>query len=159
MKRFTFVLSFLLVMALPFTAAAGAKKAPATASQAASITIPALVVDVVNPQGRVDSPFLYLQANVTNADTAKACIDRHLLALPVDLPVPCNLVTYVTWSVDGQFIGRDYDAPYSVGGKYNGPNGRHTATARAWRQVQSDVSGPVLLGEDSQEFCLSNCSS
>jgi hypothetical protein len=158
MKRLTFCLTFLLVMSLPFVAQAGAKKASAP-SQTASITIPALVVDVVNPVGNVGGPFLHVQANVTNADTLGACVTRHLTALPVDLPVPCNLVTNVTWSIDGQFVGQDSEAPYSMGVIYRGPSGRHTATAQAWRNVQSDFGTPVLLGEDSQGFCLNNCSS
>ena len=157
MKRFTLCLTFLLVVALPFAAEAGAKKAPA-GSETASITIPALGVDVLGPQGKIDSPFIHFQAAVTNADTASACIVRHLTALPVDLPVPCNLVSYVTFSVDGQVMAQDSAAPYSLGVRYDGPSGRHTVSAQAWRNTQSDV-GPVLLGGDSQDFCLNNCGS
>ena len=156
MKRFTFFLTFFVLLALPFAGVAQAKKAPV---QTAAITIPALGVDVVSPDGLVSSPFLHVQANVTNADTAAACILRHLTALPEDLPVPCNLVSYVTFSIDGQFMASDDQAPYSLGVKYNGPNGRHTVTAEAWRNAQSDFGGPVSLGQDSQRFCLVNCGS
>jgi len=63
----------------------------------------------------------------------------------------------VTFSIDGQFMASDDQAPYSLGVKYNGPNGRHTVTAEAWRNAQSDFGGPVSLGQDSQRFCLVNC--
>jgi hypothetical protein len=153
--RLAACLALLLVMALPLAAEAGAKQVQAAA------VLPGVGVDIVSPTGKVDSPFIHSYATVTNADSAGDCIARHLaeLQLPLpQLPVVCNLVTYVTFSVDGQSMGRDDTAPYSLGGRYNGPNGRHTATAQAWRNVQSDFGGPVLLGQDSQEFCLVNCS-
>jgi hypothetical protein len=157
--RLAACLALLLAMALPLAAEAGAKKA--SAGQVQAVAVPGVGVDIVNPTGKVDSPFIHSSATVTNADSAGDCIARHLaeLQLPLpQLPVVCNLVTYVTFSVDGQSMGRDDTAPYSLGGRYNGADGRHTATAQAWRQVQSDFGGPVLLGQDSQEFCLVNCS-
>ena len=129
MKRFIFFLTLVVVIAVPFVGAAQAKKAPVQAA----ITIPALGVDVTSPDGVVSSPFLHVAANVTNADTADACVQRHLSALPIDLPVPCNLVSYVTFSVDGQQVASDDEAPYSMGAKYE--------------------------GQDSQRFCLVNCGS
>ena len=153
--RLAACVALLLVMAFPLAAEAGAKKQV----QAAAV-IPGVGVDIVSPTGKVDSPFIHSSATVTNADTAGDCIARHLaeLQLPLpQLPVVCNLVTYVTFSVDGQSMGRDDTAPYSLGARYNGPNGRHTATARAWRNTQSDFGVPVLLGQDTQEFCLVNC--
>jgi hypothetical protein len=156
MKRFMYFLTLVALAALPFTGVAQAKKAPA---QVTALTIPALGVDVVSPDGNVDSPFIHLRADVANADTATACITRHLAALPADLPVPCNLVSYVTFSIDNEVVAHDGEAPYSIGARYDGPSGRHTVTAQAWRNVQSDFGVPVLLGQDSQRFCLINCGS
>lgn len=157
MKRLTLCFAVLAMMAWPLAADAGAKNAATT--QAASIDLPSLGVDVVSPSGNnVGSPFMFFQATVTNADTAADCITRYLAAPVVQpTPLPCNLVTSVTFSVDGQFVVQDDEAPYSIGGVYNGPCGQHFATARAWRNVNYDGGTPVLLGADTQVFRRTGC--
>jgi hypothetical protein len=158
MKRLTLCFAALALMAWPLAAEAGAKKA-AAAAQVQAPALPALQVDVVNPSGNnVGSPFMHFQATVTNADSAADCIDRYLLA-PVVQPAPllCNLVTYVEFWVDGQFVVQDNDEPYSIGGVYNGPCGHHFATARAFRNVNYDGGTPVLLDADVQGFRRTGC--
>jgi hypothetical protein len=150
MKRSAAVLALLMVMSCALAAEAGAKKAPATGVEAAAV-LPSVGVDLVSPSGKVDSPYMHFRADVTGADTAATCIANFL----AQLGLPCNLVSYVTFSVDNQFLGQDNEPAYSLGLKYDG-SGRHTATAQAWRYVWGD-SAPVLLGQSSREFCLSNC--
>jgi hypothetical protein len=155
MKRLTLCFAVLAMMAWPLAADAGAKKAAPT--QAAAVDLPALLVDVVGPSGNVSSPFIHFQANVTNADTAADCIARYLAAPVVQpTPLPCNLVTSVTFSVDGQFVVQDDEAPYSIGGVVD-KCGRHVVTAAAWRNVSYDGGSPVLLGADAQVFNRTGC--
>jgi hypothetical protein len=118
------------------------------ASQSAAQT-PSVGVTVTNPAGTVPSGFLlHATATVTGADIASTCLSNPLL--------PCNLVSYVTFKVDGQQLARDYTAPYSLGLRYSGPNGQHKAKAQAFREIWGD-SSPVLLGQDASLFCLNTC--
>jgi hypothetical protein len=128
----------------------------------------------------VSNPFFNSHAVVTGDDSADSCIQRHLdeLRLPLpQLPVRCYLVSYVMFWVDlpahqlhdpkptrgcparittCQFMGEDYQQPYSMVERYSGPSGKHTATVQVWRQVWGDTQ-PVLLGQASKRFCLNYC--
>ncbi|MGH2979134.1 MAG: hypothetical protein ACRDLQ_05805 [Solirubrobacterales bacterium] len=172
MKRLTLCLAFLLAMGGP-----GIAQAPA-----ASFTnlVGVDLVSPPSPPALVDNPFINSHATVTGDDSADSCLQRHLdeLQQPLpQLPVRCDLVSYVLFWVDlphaqirdprpaggcppgptaCQFMAQDDLAPYSLVERYNGPNGRHTATAQVWRYVWGDAQ-PVLLGQDSKRFCLHHC--
>jgi hypothetical protein len=172
MKRLAVWLAFLLVMAGPLAA-------PTRADSVTNL----VGIDLVSPSSApavISNPFINSHAVVTGSDSADSCIQRHLdeLKLPFpQLPVRCYLVSYVIFWVDlpqtqirhpkpdggcpvrattCQFMAQDDLAPYSLVEKYNGPSGRHTATAQVWRYVWGDPQ-PVLLGQASQRFCLNHC--
>jgi hypothetical protein len=158
MKRLTICFALLTVMAWPLAADAGAKQASPIQATAA----PNLIgVNVVYPNGLVKRPGMAWQAEVTGTSLLANLVVSYVngwVDLPqsqIDNPQPFGGCPSGPTSC--QFAGRDDEAIYSLGFKYIGPSGRHTFTAQAWRQVAGD-SQPVFLGQDSQQFCLSNCS-
>jgi hypothetical protein len=157
MKRLIICSALLAAMSLALAADAGAKKAPATT--AAAPAVGNLIVTLVSPVGTVTSPYISSYAIVTNLDVP-----------PCGSLLSCNVVSYVRFWIDlpnnrtscpasrptCQFMGQDDQPLYFLGGRYDGPNGQHTATVQVWRNVSGD-SAPVLLGKDSHQFCLNNC--
>jgi hypothetical protein len=134
--RVVVCIALLAVMAWPLASPANAQ-------------VPSVGVTMTNPSGTVPSGLLlHATATIAGADVASTCINNPLL--------PCNLVSYVAFKVDGQTLARDYTAPYSLGLRYNGPNGQHKAKAQAFREIWGD-SSPVLLGQDSSWFCVNSC--
>jgi hypothetical protein len=170
MKRLTACLAFLLAMSCT----------PAAEAAPVANLVGVDLVSPLAPPVVVSNPFFESHAVVTGDDSADSCIQRHLdeLQAPLpQLPVRCYLVSYVMFWVDlpasqlhehkpsggcparittCQFMGEDYQAPYSVVQRYGGPSGRHTATVQVWRQVWGDAQ-PVLLGQASKRFCLNYC--
>jgi hypothetical protein len=144
MKRFTICFALLALMAWPLAADAGAKSS-AVSTQASATSVG---VSLASPAGKVDNPNMFFSASVIGDDTAAFCV--------ANLSLPCNLVSYVTFSVDGQYLGRDYLAPYGLGLTYNGPSGRHTAAVDVWRDIWGDAQA-VSLGHATSVFCLNNC--
>jgi hypothetical protein len=152
MKRFMICFALVGLMAFPLAANAGAKaKSSGVQAQVAAGSVG---VTLAGPAGRVDNPNLLFSASVVGDDTAAVCITNFL----ANLPLPCNLVSYVTFSVDGQVLGRDDLAPYSLGLSYGGPSGRHTAAVDVWRDINGDAQA-VSLGHAESAFCLNNCGS
>jgi len=171
MTRLTACLLFLLMCCLP---AAEAGAAPPGNSVGVDLASPPA------PPAVVTNEFINSEAAISGADSAEDCIQRHLaeLRLPVpQLPVRCNLVSYVVFWVDlprsqirhpqpfggcpagstrCRYMGQDDQAPYSMVDRYDGPSGRHTATAQVWKYVWGDPV-PVLLGQASKRFCLYHC--
>jgi hypothetical protein len=174
MRRLTLCLAFLLTCC-PLGAQAGA----------ATPDGDLVGVDLVSPPSApavVENTFVNSEVAISGADSAAVCIQRHLaeLQLPLpQLPVRCDLVSYVVFWVDlprrqlrhpqpfggcpasaatCRYMGQDEEAPYSLVHEYTGPGGRHTATAQVWRYVWGDPH-PVLLGQASGRFCLYDCKS
>jgi hypothetical protein len=170
MKRLTACLAFLLAMSCT----------PAADAAPLANMVDVDLVSPPAPPAVVNNAFFESRAVVTGDDSADSCIKRHLdevqLPLP-QLPVRCYLVSYVMFWVDlpasqvhdprstggcpartttCRFMGQDYEQPYSMAERYDGPSGRHTATVQVWRQVWGDAQ-PVLLGQDSTQFCLNYC--
>ena len=152
MKRFSLCLALLTLMAWPLSAEAGAKAKRSDAQ--AQVAVPSVGASLTNPAGRVTNPNMLFSATVIGDDTAAVCVNNFLN----NIALPCNLVSYVTFSVDGQYLGKDDEAPYSLGLRYNGPDGRHTAAADVWRDIWGDAQ-PLSLGRATSGFCLNNCGS
>jgi hypothetical protein len=157
MKRLTICFALLtMMMAWALAGEAGAK-APGTQPAA---TVNLVGVDLTNPTGMVGSSYFGSDATVTGTSFLDNLVVTYV-RFWVDLPAsqiadPQPYGGCPTGSATCQFLGQDYQSPYGMGSSYNGPSGRHTATIQVWRDVWGDTQ-PVLLGQDSNAFCLNNC--
>ena len=153
MKRFAVFFTFVLAMLVPV--------------QAAQADAPGLLppgsVDHRSPTGITDSRYLMHYATVSGENFSLGLIVTDVkfwIDLPQsqrDNPSPSFTCPRSATSGPGcRFVAVDNISPYLLGVFYGGPSGRHTATVQAWRQAQHDLA-PVFMGQDTSEFCLSNC--